>query len=346
MPYKGLAMIPNSSTLFLNSAHNLNNFWASMFNRNKILMSFYTIASLMAFMLQTAHAQFVPPGIEPSTTEQLAEDLYAFRWGPYRSIFMVTSEGVIVTDPISPSAAIHYRDAIAQVTDKPVKFVVYSHAHWDHARGGQIFKDEGATFISQQRCIKNFSESPNPDIVPPDITFDKTYSVELGGQSLDLYYFGPSHGTCLIVMIPRPHSMIYTVDIMTPRPAGGGYLPWDPQVADFRFYNAVEYLRSVEALVEQENIDTVIGAHLVPLPQGKGKFAPAPSTGPVIQITERREFWEGLMLAVKTEMDNGTQSFMVSSKLDLTPWEHIRGYNKRKFKQLVARIAAYYAIGK
>jgi len=300
----------------------------------------------LGLSLQATQAQFLPPGIEPRATEQLADGLHTFRWGPYRSLFMVTADGVIATDPISPEAATHYRQAIAAVTDLPVKYVVYSHAHWDHARGGQIFKDEGATFISQSRCVANFAESPNADIVPPDITFDETYSVELGGQSLDLYYFGPSHGTCLIVMIPRPHKMIFTVDIVTPRPAGGGYLPWDPQVADFQFYNAVENLRAIEALVQEEQIDTVIGAHLVPLPEGKGKFVAAPSTGPVVQITERREFWENLLQAVKAEMDSGTESFMVSNRLDLAPWEDIRGYNKRKFKQLVDRVAAYYAIGK
>jgi hypothetical protein len=66
----------------------------------------------------------------------------------------------------------------------------------------------------------------------------------------------------------------------------------------------------------------------------------------VIQITERREFWEGLMQAVKAEMDRGTESYLVSNRLDLSPWENIRGFNKRKFKQLVDRIAAYYSIGK
>ncbi|MCP4001111.1 MAG: MBL fold metallo-hydrolase [Gammaproteobacteria bacterium] len=317
-----------------------------MLKPQQIPLRLLASAALITFMLQAAQAQFVPPGIEPISTEKLADNLYAFRWGAYRSIFMVTAAGVIVTDPISPEAATEYRKAIAQITDKPVKYVVYSHAHWDHARGGSIFKDEGATFISQQRCIRNFNDSPNTDIVAPDITFDKSYSVELGGQALELYYFGPSHGTCLIVMIPSPHKMIYTVDIMTPRPAGGGYLPWDPQVADFHFYNAVEYLQALEALVDEKNISTVIGAHLVPLPQGKGTFFAASSTGPIIQITERREFWEKLMQAVKSEMDSGTESFMVSAKLDKTPWENIRGYNKRKFKQLVDRIAAYYAIGK
>lgn len=303
-------------------------------------------ATVALLTLQITAAQSVPPGIAQTELEQLAGDLYAFRYGPYRSLFMVTDEGVIATDPISPEAASQYRAAIASVTEQPVKYVVYSHAHWDHARGGQIFKDEGATFIAQERCVQNFAESPDADIVPPDITFAETYSVKLGGRSLDLFYFGPSHGTCLIVMIPRPHKMIFTVDLVTPRPAGGGYLPWDPQVADFQFYNAVENLRQVEALVEREGIDTVIGAHLVPLPQGKGQFAPAPTTGPVIQITERREFWEGLMQAVKAEMDRGTESYLVSNRLDLSPWENIRGFNKRKFKQLVDRIAAYYSIGK
>ena len=302
--------------------------------------------SLTVSIVLPVFAQFVPPGIPTTATDKLADDLYAFRYGPYRSLFMVTSEGVIATDPISPEGAIAYRAAIAKITDQPVKFVVYSHAHWDHARGGQIFKDEGATFIAQERCVDNWRDSPNPDIVPADITFKDQYQVELGGQSLDLRYFGPNHGTCMIVMVPRPHKMLYTVDILTPRPAGGGYLPWDPQVADFQFYNIIQSLQAIEQFAAEEGLDTITGAHLVPLPTGKGQFKGAAPTGPISSIGERWRFWEGLLTAVKAEMDSGTESFMVSGRLDLTPWQDTRGFNKRKFKQLVDRVAAYYAIGK
>jgi glyoxylase-like metal-dependent hydrolase (beta-lactamase superfamily II) len=300
---------------------------------------------MLAAFINSAQAQFVPPGIPAMETEQLADGLYAFRYGAYRSLFMVTDKGVIVTDPLSPEAAKQYRAAIAAVTDLPVRYVVYSHDHWDHARGGRIFKDEGARFIAQERCRTNMQESPDPDIVLPDITFKDRYRVKLGQGALDLYYFGPSHGTCLVVMIPRPHRMIFTVDIVTPRPDGGGYLPWDPQVADFQFHNAVAMLRAVEKLVTDEGIELVIGAHLVPLAQG-GRLVPAPATGPVVQITERRQFWEQLMAAVKAEMDRGTESFMVANRIDPAPWEKLPGYNRNKFKQLVDRIAAYYAIGR
>jgi glyoxylase-like metal-dependent hydrolase (beta-lactamase superfamily II) len=295
---------------------------------------------------QQAGAQMLPPGIPQTETITLADGLYSYRDGPYRSLFMVTSEGVIATDPVSPEFAQGYRAAIAELTNLPVKYVVYSHAHWDHSRGGQIFKAEGATFVSQERCVDNWLASPAPDVIMPDITFKDAYKVELGGQSLDLHYFGPSHGTCLIVMVPRPHKMILTVDTVTPRPAGGGYLPWDPQSADMQFYNIVQSLQAVEQFAIEQGIDTIIGAHLVPLPLGKGKFEGAAVTGPIIQIRERWQFWDGLFKAVEAEMAAGTESYLVSSQLDLSPWEDIRGFNKRKFKILVDRVAAYYAIGK
>ena len=303
------------------------------------------LVTLVPLRASMAKEPFVPPGISATALKQLADGLYTFRYGPYRSLFMVTDEGVIATDPISPEAASAYRKAIASVTDLPVKYIVYSHAHWDHARGGKIFKDEGATFIAQERCVDNWRDSPNPDIVPADITFATDYQVKLGGQSLDLYYFGPNHGTCLIVMVPRPHKMIYTVDIVTPRP-GGDYLPWDPQAADLQFYNIVQSLKAIEKFALDEGLDTVIGAHLVPIPAGKGKFGAAEITGPISSIGDRWRFWDGLFKAVLTEMDSGTESFMVSNRMDLSPWENMRGFNKRKFKITVDRIAAYYAIGK
>ena len=78
---------------------------------------------------------------------EIAPNLYSFFHRGTRSIFIVTDEGVIVADPVSVDHAKLLRDAIRAVTDQPVKYVVYSHSHWDHVLGGQIFKDEGAEFI-------------------------------------------------------------------------------------------------------------------------------------------------------------------------------------------------------
>lgn len=37
--------------------------------------------------------------------------------------------------------------AIQSVTDEPVRYAFHSHNHWDHASGGQVFKDAGAQTV-------------------------------------------------------------------------------------------------------------------------------------------------------------------------------------------------------
>src|SRR5260370_147739 len=93
-----------------------------------------------------AIAQNAPP--VATTKVDGTENVYVFRYGGYQSMFVVTPQGVIATDPASYlRPAKPYIDAIKAVTDKPIKYVIYSHHHYDHIAGGQAFKDLGATFI-------------------------------------------------------------------------------------------------------------------------------------------------------------------------------------------------------
>ena len=48
-------------------------------------------------------------------------------------MFVVTKDGVIATDPVAygrPNGGQQYVDEIKKVTDKPIKFLVYSHHHY------------------------------------------------------------------------------------------------------------------------------------------------------------------------------------------------------------------------
>ena len=76
------------------------------------------------------------------------DNVYIFRNGNHQSMFIVTKDGVIATDPIAygrPTGGQHYVDEIKKVTDKPIKYLIYSHHHFDHIAGGKAFKDAGAT---------------------------------------------------------------------------------------------------------------------------------------------------------------------------------------------------------
>ena len=55
------------------------------------------------------------------------------------SIIVNEQDVVVVDDHVSPAAAWVLLDELKQITDKPVRYVVNTHFHFDHAHGNQIF---------------------------------------------------------------------------------------------------------------------------------------------------------------------------------------------------------------
>src|SRR5467141_4337824 len=117
-----------------------------------------------------AIAQNAPP--VATTKVDGTENVYVFRYGGYQSMFVVTPQGVIATDPASYlRPAKPYIDAIKAVTDKPIKYVIYSHHHYDHIAGGQAFKDAGAKIVSHKRAKERLAVLGDPATPLPDETF-------------------------------------------------------------------------------------------------------------------------------------------------------------------------------
>ena len=56
-------------------------------------------------------------------------------------------------DPISEGAAKAMLIEIRKVTDKPIRYLLYSHEHADYASGGQMLRDAGATLVSHEACV-------------------------------------------------------------------------------------------------------------------------------------------------------------------------------------------------
>ena len=57
------------------------------------------------------------------------------------TVFLVTPAGIILADPLNPEFSMWLRQEFATRFGVPVRYVVYSHYHWDHASGGDVFAD-------------------------------------------------------------------------------------------------------------------------------------------------------------------------------------------------------------
>ena len=92
---------------------------------------------------------------EPTfVTVEVADGIYSFGNGEVFGAFMVTDEGVIVMDSVNPDICrTRMLAAIQEVTDQPIRYLIYSHNHWDHIGGGQVFKDVGATSLGSYRHL-------------------------------------------------------------------------------------------------------------------------------------------------------------------------------------------------
>ena len=150
-----------------------------------------------------------------TTKVEGTENVYVFRYGNAQAMFVVTKEGVIATDPIGygrPQAVTTYLDEIKKVTNQPVRYVIYSHHHFDHIAGGKPFKDAGATFIAHKKAKERLERLKDPHTVIPDETIDDKRTLTLGGTALELTYLGLNHSDSTLVMRLPAERIIFTVD--------------------------------------------------------------------------------------------------------------------------------------
>ena len=163
-----------------------------------------------------ASAQAQQPAQPPYATTKVegTDNVYIFRYGGHQSMFVVTRAGVIATDPIGERrpAAKAYIEEIQKITKVPIKYVIYSHSHFDHIAGGQPFKDLGATFVAHRNAKARIAALKPADVVIPDEVVDTKKTITLGGTTLELVYVGKNHSDSMLVMRLPKEKIIFTVD--------------------------------------------------------------------------------------------------------------------------------------
>ena len=170
----------------------------------------------------------------------IAGDLYRFQNNFHYSVFLVTPEGVIVTDPINEEAATWLKAEITKRFNQPIKYLVLSHDHRDHSAGGEVFADT-VTVIAHENAKAAILGEGRPTAVP-DITFSDRMTLELGGKPVELIYTGHNHSDNSIVMLFPEERTLFAVDFVSVK-----RLPFS-NLSDSYYPDWIDSLRRVEAL--------------------------------------------------------------------------------------------------
>jgi len=169
-----------------------------------------TLAAPLALAQAPADGAILEKDIPIKVTEVAPGLFFQYHHQESNNAFLVTDEGVLVIDARQhPRRAEELLATIRKVTDKPIKWVVNTHAHGDHYFGNAVFKREGATFIAhrdtagmmkahldiemkrRQGYFKQRQYDPaEVKLVLPDVTFETKATITLGGRTVELLYLG------------------------------------------------------------------------------------------------------------------------------------------------------------
>lgn len=169
-------------------------------------------AIMLVLALTAAPAMAQQQEVKRSITK-IAGDLYRFQNNFHFSVFLVTPDGVIATDPINADAAAWLKEKLKTRFDKSVRYLIYSHDHSDHISGGEVFADT-ATVIAHQNTKAAIVGEKRPTAVP-NLTFSDDMTVTLGGKSVHLSYVGPGHSDNSIVMNFPDERVLFAVDFVS-----------------------------------------------------------------------------------------------------------------------------------
>ena len=131
------------------------------------------------------------------------------------SMFFVGTEGVLLADgQESPQAMKRLLEAIAQVSDKPVKWYVFGSDHLDHTGGNALLPKDARLIVHPTsraqlaRDATNAKPGALPVLVPPAAMTSSEETVDIGGRDVRVMFLGRAHtGGDLVVYAPREKTL-------------------------------------------------------------------------------------------------------------------------------------------
>jgi glyoxylase-like metal-dependent hydrolase (beta-lactamase superfamily II) len=148
---------------------------------------------------------------------RVERNLYYVTDGVYQSAFLATDDGVVIFDA-PPSIGHNITRAVDEVTaaagvTNRVTHLVYSHHHHDHAGAASIF-DGDVVRIGHEETRRLLARDGDPGRPLPDVTFADRYTLEVGGELVELAWHGPNHSPDNIYIHFPGHDTLMFIDVV------------------------------------------------------------------------------------------------------------------------------------
>ena len=140
----------------------------------------------------------------PIITHALRGDIYVLEGSGGNIGVFKGKDGTLIIDSGLAVSQKKITEALGKINSGPVKYLVNTHWHFDHADGNEWLHKTGAVIIGHQNTKANLSKTirvkdwnftfpPSAPEARPTITFEREKRMTFNGSELQLRYYGPSH---------------------------------------------------------------------------------------------------------------------------------------------------------
>ncbi len=226
----------------------------------------------------------VPASVRDATfpirveTETLADGVYLLAGGTHNSVAVEFSTFIAVYDaPLNEARSLAVIEEIARlIPNKPIRFVINSHQHFDHTGGLRAYAHIGATIVTQwknfdflNRDVINYApRTLRPDMVslwpPTELaegynyeTVRENYVISDGVRTLQVHYVNPlDHVEGMLMAYLPKEKLLIEADLVNTFEPQRGTITGDQR----SFLNAVQKLKL--------DVTQLVPMHGRPIPWG------------------------------------------------------------------------------
>lgn len=166
-------------------------------------MKFLTAAVLALFSVTAAAQADRFDKVEIRTT-RLTQNLYLLEGEGGNIGVSAGDDGVFIIDDQFAPLTERILTALRKISDKPVRFVINTHWHFDHTGGNENFGKAGAVIVAQDNVLKRMSVKtpieffksaygPAPRAALPSLTFKDTVTFHLNGDEATALHAPSAH---------------------------------------------------------------------------------------------------------------------------------------------------------
>ncbi len=245
--------------------------------------------------------------------------------------FIVTAQGVIVIDTLgTPRLGRRLLATIAEVTDQPVRYLIITHNHPDHAYGAAVFQQRtGVTVIAhsgmqaytdsdtQQRSVDYRREILGQDMAGFEPVEADTYidgerfdkqRIQLGEQVLDIYNAGRHHSYGDLVIHQVNDGIVWISD-----------LAFNQRTTFMGDGNSGQILEAQEWLMQQfSDVKLMVPGH------------GSPQTSPFPMVKQTRDYVERMRATMRDAVENGVSLLDAVEQTDFEDWKDVPLYESNQ----------------